>query len=363
MWGEKIVLGVNIRRENLHLSRNFKDAGLILSFLLLAIISGFSVFIGPVDVPVSTVFKIYIMQLPVIGGLFHFQVSSADYGIVVFLREPEILGGLVVGASLGLGGAVIQSIFRNPITEPYIIGVSSGASLGAVAAIMFGLTAFGFFTVPAFAFIFSLLIVGAVYVFALKGGKLSPTYLLLTGIAVSLFISSIVALMLFTNVKLESTAFFWLLGSLSGITWGELIPVSIMILVSTTVMGFYHRELDAIQMGEFHARSVGVSVERVKKLMIILVTLSVAAAVSISGIIGFVGLIVPHVSRLLYGGSNRLVLPSSALLGGLFLVVANDIAITAVNGQVIPIGVVTGIIGVPVFMYLLRKFAGGAFEH
>lgn len=355
------MLKAGLERYRIHSGNSVRISGILLSVLLLLIVAVLSTFIGPVHISIPTVLRIYLSQLPFLGAAFHLGISSSDYGIVVFLREPQIVGGIIVGASLGIGGAVVQSIFRNPITEPYIIGVSSGASLGAVGAIVLGLTVFGFFTVPVMAFVSSVFIVLLVYVFTLRGGRLSPTYLLLTGIAVSLFVSSIVALLLFTNIRLEGSAFFWLLGSLSGITWSELLPVSIVVLLSTAIMSMYHRELDALQMGEMHARSVGVSVERVKKMMIILVTLSVSAVVSISGIIGFVGLIVPHVSRLLYGGTNRYVLPSSAILGALFLVVANDIATTAVAGEVIPIGVVTGIIGVPVFMYLLRKLSGGSY--
>ncbi len=343
--------------------RSIKIAGLTASSVLLVFMTVFSTFIGPVNIPAADVVRIYLEQIPVLGNYFSFPIAAKDYGIIVFLREPEVLGGIIVGASLGIGGAVVQSIFRNPITEPYIIGLSSGASLGAVSAIVFGMTLFGIFTVPLMAFVFSIVVVGVVYAFALRGGRVSPTYLLLTGIALSLFVSSLVALMLFTNVKLQGAAFFWLLGSLSGITWNELLPVSLIVIVSSLLMAVYHRELDALQMGEFHARSVGVSVEKVKRIMIVLVTLSVSAAVSISGIIGFVGLIMPHVSRLLYGGSNRYVIPSSAILGALFLLAADDISRVVVTGEVIPIGVVTGMIGVPVFMYLLRKLAGGIYDN
>lgn len=340
-----------------------KIAGLIASGLLLIFMTVISTFIGPVNIPASEVARIYLGQIPFLGHYFTFTVAPKDYGIIVFLREPEVIGGIIVGASLGIGGAVVQSIFRNPITEPYIIGLSSGASLGAVSAIVFGLTIFGIFTVPLMAFIFSIVVVGIVYMFALKGGRVSPTYLLLTGIALSLFVSSLVALMLFTNIRLQGAAFFWLLGSLSGITWSELLPVSLIVISSSVMITIYHRELDALQMGEFHARSVGVSVENVKRIMLVLVTLSVSAAVSVSGIIGFVGLIMPHVSRLIYGGSNRYVIPSSALLGALFLLVADDISRTVLPGEIIPIGVVTGMIGVPVFMYLLRRLAGGAYDN
>lgn len=343
--------------------KSIRLTGLGASALLLVLMIVVSTFIGPVSIPVSDVARIYLEQIPFLGHYFTFSIAPKDYGIIVFLREPEVLGGMIVGASLGVGGAVVQSIFRNPITEPYIIGLSSGASLGAVSAIILGLTVFGIFTVPLMAFIVSIVVVGIVYVFAMRGGKVSPTYLLLTGIAVSFFVSSLVALMIFSNIRLQGAAFFWLLGSLSGITWSELLPVSIIVIVTSLLISLFHRELDALQMGEFHARSVGVSVENVKRVMLILTTLSVSAAVSISGIIGFVGLIMPHVSRLVYGGSNRFVIPSSALLGAVFLLAADDISRVVITGEIIPIGVVTGMIGVPVFMYLLRKLAGGMYDN
>ncbi|HKJ97006.1 MAG TPA: iron ABC transporter permease, partial [Thermoplasmataceae archaeon] len=147
------------------------------------------------------------------------------------------------------------------------------------------------------------------------------------------------------------------------ITWTELLPVSAIVISTSLIISLYHRELDALQLGEFHARSVGVSVENVKRVMIVLVTLSVSAAVSVSGIIGFVGLIMPHISRLLYGGSNRFVIPSSAIMGAIFLLAADDISRVVITGEVVPIGVVTGMIGVPVFMYLLRRLSGGVYEH
>lgn len=344
-------------------TRSIKAIGITSSGILLFFAVVLSTFIGPVHIPAAEVLKIYVSQFPLVSSFYHPHVVAKYAEIVVQLREPEIIGGIVVGASLGIGGAVVQSIFRNPITEPYIIGLSSGASLGAVVAIMFSLSFLGAFTLPIMAFVGAIIVVGVVYSFALRGGRVSPTFLLLTGIAISLFVSSIVALLIFTNINLEGSAYFWLLGSLTGITWNELVPVSVIVVASSVIMSLYHRELDAIQMGEFHARSVGVSVENVKRIMFLLVTLSVSAAVSISGIIGFVGLIMPHVSRLIYGGSNRYVLPSSAILGALFLLGADDIARVVVTGVVLPIGVVTGMIGVPIFMYLLRKLAGGSYDN
>ena len=207
---------------------------------------------------------------------------------------------------------MIQSIFRNPITEPYIIGLSSGAALGAVMTIILGLTFLGLYTQQLLAFIFAMASVIVVYMFALRGGKAHPTYMLLTGVALSFFLSAIVALLLFSNINLEDEAFFWLLGSLENINWLELFPVSAVVLLCSILLGSQYRELDALQMGDTHARSVGVNVERTKGMSIFLVALSVSASVSISGLIGFVGLIMPHVSRIIFGGSNRFVLPGPA---------------------------------------------------
>jgi iron complex transport system permease protein len=185
--------------------------------------------------------------------------------------------------------------------------------------------------------------------------------MLLTGIAVSVFVSSIVAFMLYNSPNLASTSevFFWLMGSVDTITWAELIPVALLSIASMFILSLYTKELDTIQLGEDYARSVGVKVESLKIIALTLVTVSVSAVVSISGLIGFVGLVVPHISRLLHGGSNRKVIPSSAILGALFLVLAYDVSRLVIAPKVVPIGIITGMIGVPFFIYLLRKLAGG----
>ncbi|MCL4444128.1 MAG: iron chelate uptake ABC transporter family permease subunit [Candidatus Thermoplasmatota archaeon] len=340
--------------------------GILWIFIIAAVLfitTIFSSLLGPVKISPLTVFNIFVSQIPIIGVVFHFSIPETSYVIVVYLREPEIIGAIIVGASLGTGGAVVQSVFRNPITEPYIIGISSGAALGAVSAIVFSLSLFGLFSVQIMAFIFALIVVLAVYLFSFHGSRTPPTYLLLTGISISLFISSIVGLLIYTNIKLENAAFFWLLGSLQGISWSELIPVSVVVIASVAVIWSMSGQLNAFQLGEAYAHSVGINVERTKALLMGIVALSVSAAVSISGLIGFVGLIIPHICRLLFGGSNRIVIPTSALLGALFLLLADDAARTAINGEVIPVGIVTGMIGIPFFLYLLRRMASGSYEN
>ena len=335
-----------------------------LSILVLILISLFSAFIGAVYIPPLTVMRVVLAQIPFAGHIFAAGTTNIQREIIIDLRGPHIIGAIIIGAVLGVGGATIQSVFKNPITEPYMIGISSGAALGAVLAIALGVTIFGFYTLQTLAFVFSVAIVLAIYVFSLRSRRVPVLYLLLTGIAVSVFISSIVAFLLYTSPSLEgaSEVFFWLMGSVENITWKSLIPVAILCIVSMVIIGMYARELDTIQLGEEYAKSVGVNVESLKLVALVLVTLSVSAAVSISGLIGFVGLITPHISRLIYGGSNRKVIPASAIFGAIFLVAAYDIARLIILPRVVPIGIVTGIIGVPFFIYLLRRLAGGYYS-
>ncbi len=331
---------------------------------ILAAVGFFSIFIGPVKLPIQSVLHVFQYQFL---GTHPARGSSLflDYTIVYYVREPQILAAIIVGASLGIGGAVVQSIFRNPITEPYIIGISSGAALGAVMAIGYNILIFGFYTVQILAFLSSLTVVSLIYFMSVRRSRVPITYFLLIGISVSLLISAVVAYVMITNTRLagESEILSWLMGSLQAIGWKELIPVSGIIAVTSLINLSMSRELDAIQMGEDHASSVGVRVELVKRVGIISTTLGVSAAVSISGLIGFVGLIMPHVARLIFGGSNKLVLPASAILGAIFLLLADDVSRVIISQQVVPVGIITSFVGVPVFMVLLRRLAFGYYEN
>ncbi len=351
--------GVSLNRSILFGKRSFLI--FISSVVMLLATAVVSVFLGDVAIPPGTVMRIFLSQMPLTGHLFQSGFTYTQYEIIVLLREPEILGGIIIGAVLGVGGAAIQSIFRNPITEPYMIGVSSGAALGAVLAIALGITIFGIYTLQILAFTFSIALVSAIYLFSFRNGRVPVLYLLLVGIAISVFVSSLVAYLLYTNPSLEGTTevFFWLMGSLDTITWASLLPVAMISLCSMLVVGILSRELNALQLGEDYAKSVGVRVELTKVVTLMVVTLGVSAAVSISGLIGFVGLIIPHMSRLLHGGSNVKVIPSSAILGAVFLVLSYDVSRLIAYPKIVPIGIVTGLIGVPFFVFLLKKLAGG----
>ena len=333
-----------------------KTAFILISLLIVVI---YSTFIGPVSIPAGNIIHIYLRQVPFLGAYFPEGFTTTQYSIVVFVREPEIIGAVIVGAALAVGGSTVQSVFRNPITEPYIIGVSSGATLGAVIALSTGTQIFGAYSIQFFAFIFALIVVFGVYFMSFRTGRVPPIYLLLSGIAVSLFISAIIGLLLFSNLKLQNETFSWLLGSLSGITWPELYLVTLVVIISSALLSSIWRRLDALQMGEPHARSIGVNVERTKLIALLLTTVGVSAAVSISGLIGFVGLVIPHLARMVFGGSNRKVIPMSAFLGGIFLLLSDDIARTLVHNEVLPVGIITGLIGVPFFMYMLSRISRG----
>ncbi len=309
--------------------------------------------VGSVYIPVKNISNVILYQI----GFNNLNTSTVNYIIIADLREPEVVASAAVGAALGVGGAVIQSIFRNPISEPYITGVSSGAMLGAVIAIIFGISIFGIFSLPILAFIFAIIVVSMVYMLSIRNGRTPPLVLLLTGIAVSLFATSIVAIMLYSKPALENTIFFWFLGSLSGILWSEDLIVVPVVIITSIILFLMYKQLNALQMGDIYARSVGINVEKSKLSAIGLTTVAVSASVSISGLIGFVGLIFPHVSRLIFGGSNKYVIPASAILGATFLMICNDIAHMIITGMVFPVGVITGVIGVPFFMLLMMKIS------
>ncbi len=330
-------------------------ASLIALFLILT----FSLFIGPVKIPYMNIIRIVEEQIFPWSNAF--PRSGVEWEIVVLLREPEIIGALIVGSTLAVGGAVVQSVFRNPITEPYIIGVSSGAALGAVIALDLGIMIAGLYTLPLFAFMFSVVTVMVVYMSSFRKGRVPLTYLLLTGIAISLFVSSIVAYVIYSNLRLQSSIYFWLMGSLSQLTWTDITILLSVNFLSMFASALYWKEMDSLQLGEEYAASVGVNVERTKLALIMLVTFSTSVSVSFTGLIGFVGLIVPHMARIIFGGSNRVAIAGSAIIGAIFLMICEDIANVVISQEVLPIGIITGMIGAPFFIYLLTRISRGAY--
>lgn len=283
-------------------------------------------------------------------------VSAAARTIVVDFRLARVLLVVVTGAALGLAGAAFQGLFRNPLADPFVIGASSGAAFGATLAISFGWTAawLGFGPVPLAAFAGTLAAVGLAYVVGEFHGQAGVAGLLLAGAALSSLFAAGVSLIMVLDDRNLTTAFFWLLGGFAGRSWDDLWSALPYILVGGAGLLLLARPLDALAFGEETAQSLGVPVRRGRLFVVTCAGLVTAAAVASSGIIGFVGLIAPHVARLIWGPLHGRLLPASGVLGALLLVLADTAARTVLAPIELPVGVLTALLGGPFFLFLLR---------
>jgi len=279
--------------------------------------------------------------------------------IVLQLRLPRAVLALLAGAALALSGAVFQALLRNPLAEPYILGVAGGAAVGAVAAVVLGLAA----AVPALLPVAALAgAAGAILlVFRIAAralGALDTRVLLLAGVVVGAFFNAIILLLLtLADVESFRSAVFWMMGSLAGASWTAVALLGAYLLPSVIALLALARPFNAIAIGEETALHLGVRVERVKWVAYVVTSLAVGAAVAVCGVIGFVGLIVPHTLRLLWGSDYRLLLPASMIAGGGFLLLADTAARTIAPPAELPVGVITAVVGVPIFVLLLRRSA------
>lgn len=296
-----------------------------------------------------TLGSVKIQTLEVIEVLLG-RGNTKESIIILKIRMPRIVLGVFVGASLALAGSTLQGLFKNPMADPYIIGVSAGASLGSVLAIYFG-----FSNISIFAFLGALLSVFIVYNVARVRGSMSVTHLLLSGIAVGSFFSASSMFFMYLSGEKLSRAFFWLLGSLSTATWGEVFVILPYFFISFFVIFIFARDLNVMLFGEEEALSLGIKTDALKKILLVFATLVTASAVAVSGLIGFVGLVVPHITRLLVGPDHRILIPSCVISGGILLVLADSVARTVASPQDIPVGIITALFGAPFFCYLLFK--------
>ena len=299
----------------------------------------------------------------VLGALGIGTTDETTRAIILEVRFPRIVLSVIVGAGLAAAGTVFQGIFRNPMADPYIIGVSAGAALGATVAIVSGLTfavaGVGAITVLAFAGALGVTLL--VYRLAWARGEAGVEHLLLAGIAVGAFLGAIIsALQLFGGESLQQVI-FWLMGGFSGRTWEHVRVAAPYVAVSYLLARLLARDLNLMVMGDETARALGVPVARSRVLLIVAGSLMAAAAVAVSGLIGFVGLVVPHLMRLLTGPDHRRLLPSAALAGGLILLLADTIARAVIPPADVPVGIVTAALGAPFFLYLLRRHRRRAF--
>ena len=285
-------------------------------------------------------------------------VSEQDWNIVWLIRTPRVVLAAIVGSMLSISGASYQGVFRNPLVDPYLLGVAAAAGLGATLLFAFQRGATSNWIVdplPLAAFIGALVAVLVTYVVGTAFGTTqSTTTLILAGVAVTSLATSIQAFILQRNTDVVRQVYSWILGRLSSATWGDVRLVLPYVLLSTGVLFMHRRLLDVLRVGDDEASALGINVRRVRLIVVLAATLGTSAVVAVSGLIGFVGIIVPHAVRLLAGASYRRVLPLSVLLGAAFLVFADIPSRVLANPAETPIGVVTAFFGAPFFLYLLR---------
>lgn len=333
-------------------SRLYGIAGLA---LLLGVVIVIASAVGSTQIPVTSIWGILLSRLPFID-ITPAWLPAAET-IIIEIRLPRVLLAGLVGAALAVAGATYQGLFRNPLADPYLIGVAQGAALGAVVAFLLPVAWFGvgFGTVPLFAFTGALLSVTVVYTLARVGKTLPVTTLILAGVALGAFLAAIISYLIITSGEKMQGILFWLMGSFSLSQWSEIKFVLPYVVVGVAIILLYARSLNVMQLDEEQAQQLGINVERVKLILLVAATLITAAAVSFVGIIGFVGIIIPHAVRLIWGPDYRFLLPLSVLVGAIFLILADLIARTALAPTEIPIGVITALCGAPFFLYLLRR--------
>ncbi len=326
---------------------------LILLLISLFIISILSLYIGSpaVRYPFSSVAGIVLSRIPLVGRLLP-EYPDTPVNIVINVRMPRMLMGLITGCALAVSGVTMQGVFRNPLASPYILGVSAGGALGASVGIILGL---GLFIIPALAFAVAITTTLIVFALGRINGRTDVPTLLLAGIAVGGFLGAITSYLKFIARETLQDIVFWTMGSLHGALWEQIyivLPITIIVIVITML---FTRELNVLQAGEESAAHLGMDVERTKLILLSLSSMLAAVVVAFTGIIGFVGLIIPHITRILTGPDHRWLVPTSAVMGGIFLVSCDILVRLSGN---IPVGVITGLFGAPFFLYLLLKSRG-----
>lgn len=312
---------------------------LCLVFLVFSVI--LSISLGSVNMTIAEIMEI-------LSG----RAGETKSIILLKLRLPRTLQAGVVGFGLAIAGTYFQGLFRNPMADPYVLGISSGAAFGATIGIVLG---FGFFGIGFSAFLTALCTIFIVYIIARQGTKLSMTTMLLAGITISTFLYSIISLMMLLAHDQLSRIVFWTMGGFGYISWQEVGFSAPLIILSSALLFFYSRDLNVLITGDEAAEHLGIDTERLKKVILVIGSLITAVCVSISGIIGFVGLIVPHIARLIIGPDNRVLAPFSALFGAAFLVLADTLARVLISPSEMPVGIITAALGGPFFIYLLIK--------
>ena len=318
---------------------------LLLLSVFLVVVSIVAISLGSVAIPFSDVIGAFTGSN---------SVSEVERTILLTIRLPRLLLGIVVGSGLSVAGLVLQALLRNPLAEPYILGISSGGTVGAIIAI--GLS-FGASTIstPLASFAGSAAVMLLVYAIAHRRGQLDTYTLLLAGVMIGAFFNAAVLLIIAVSHQELRNAFLWLMGNLSSASSGSIAIVGPLVCIATLMLFWQAKSYNLIATGDETAMQLGLNVTTIKRISYLLASFITGLVVSVSGVVGFVGLIIPHICRMLFGTDHRLLLPASFLLGAAFLVVADILSRTLIAPAEIPVGAVTAAIGAPLFVYLLKK--------
>jgi len=316
--------------------------------------------IGAVKISLSELLSI-LANYAGISDEVHFKSQQA--AVLMNIRLPRVALGVLIGAGLGISGAAIQGLFRNPLAEPGLIGISSGATLFAVLMIVMEVGVFkvlsgmiGFYALSLAAFTGACLTTTVVYRLSIRNGKTNTTTLLLSGIAINALAGAFTGLLTYlaTDEQLR-TITFWSLGSLGGASWPTVSSLLPFVIIPVVGLPFMAKSLNALALGDAQALHMGINVVLVKRIVVLCATIAVGASVAVAGMIGFIGLIIPHILRMVFTADHRLVIPGSALAGAMLLTLADLVARTLVSPAELPIGILTALIGTPVFLYIIIK--------
>ncbi len=320
----------------------------IMVFLIMVLVILVSISIGTTRIPIAKVMKVF----------FSNNGEGDTVNIIIKnIRLPRIVLSFFVGAGLAIAGVIFQGLIRNPMVDPYIVGISAGAGTGVTMAIIFNLswTFLWFDTLPLMAFLGALITVYIVYQLARVGNKIPVMTFLLAGVALSFVLNAIMSFLMIMGTNDIHKIVYWVLGSIAGKGWQEIRTMLPYFILGLIPIIFYMKDLNIILLGEENAQYLGVDVEKVKKILIISASLLTASVVSVSGSIGFIGLVIPHIARMLIGPDHRKLIPLSGFLGGIFLLISDDLARSLLPPLEIPVGIITALAGGPYFIYLLRK--------
>ncbi len=314
--------------------------------------------LGPVSVSPGETVRILLGRIPLIGGTIPETWEPLEQNIILGLRLPRVCLGMVVGASLAVCGVTMQALVRNELADPFILGVSNGAAAFATLGMLFGAFSFlGTYSLSISAFIGSAVTIIFVYTISRVRGRINITQLLLSGVAISMIMDGVTNVITLSapNALGLHNAEFWMAGSLAGARWAYLtLPLAVLVLCMLVLMLNY-RGLNLLLLGDESAGALGVNVRRLQKLLVIVASLMAGVTIAVSGSIGFVGLMVPHFTRMIVGGDHKKVLPVSALLGGILVVWVDVAARTVIAPEELPVGILTAIIGGPIFIWMLKR--------